>query len=217
MRTHGARGPRMGIQIRRAVTMVIGCAAVLTGSRASCVAADGPPPADGRPTVAVDPPHELQVRYAQARLRLAELDLQRAIVANEKVRDAIGDREVQRLRNHVDMLKRQVAIAREHPRTAARQASIAAAETACVDARADLEAAERANQRTPGTISDLAMERLRAKVDLADIRLEVCGSPGGELSLLAELEWNLEQLTDEVIDLRHKVETGATEDAGKSR
>jgi hypothetical protein len=164
-----------------------------------------------------DGPNDLQVRYATARLRLAELDLARAVAANEAVRDAIGDREVHRLRNHVEMLRRQVEIAREHPRTAARQATIAAAEAACDDARADLDAAERANDRSPGTVSDINLRRLRAKVEVTEIRLELCRSPEYELSLLAELEWNVEQLTDEVIDLRHRIETGARQEAGQRR
>jgi hypothetical protein len=162
-------------------------------------------------------PHDLQVRYAQARLRLAELDLERAIAASAAAKDSVGSREVQRLRTHVDMLRHQVDIARSHPRTAARQAATAAAEAACTDARADLEAALRANQRTPFTVSDINVERLRAKVELAEVRLAMCKSPDYELSLLAEMEWNIEQLTDEVIDLRHRVETGAKQDAGQPR
>lgn len=161
--------------------------------------------------------HHLQLRSTEARLRVAELDLERAIAANERFHDAVGDREIQRLRNHVAMLRRQVDIAREHPRTAARQVCIAAAEAACADARGDLEAAERATQRTPGSVSDINVERLRAKVELADIRLELCRNPDYELSLLAELEWNIEQLTDEVVDLRYKVEAGASRDPGASR
>lgn len=179
------------------------------------LAADPPPPSDVPEASPAAAPHDLQVRYAQARLRVAELDLARAVALNATVGNAVGDREVQRLQNHVAMLRRQIEIAREHPRTAARQASIAAAEAACADARGDLEAAERANHRTAGSVSDINLERLRAKVDLADIRLELCRSPEYELSLLAELEWNIEQLTDEVIDLRHRVDTAAKKDSGQ--
>lgn len=163
------------------------------------------------------PPDDLRVRYAEARLRLAELDLERAIAANDRVHDAIGDRELQRLRTHVTMLQRHVEIAREHPRTAARQANITAAEAACVEARGDLDAALRANHRTPGSVSDINIARLRAKVDVAELRVALCKSPDYELSLLAEMEWNIEQLTDEVIDLRHHIDTNATMSSGQSR
>lgn len=159
--------------------------------------------------------NHLQVRYAVARLRLAELDLERALAINAAAAHAIGEREIARLRNHVALLERQVAIARRHPRTAARQVTIAAAEAGCADARADLAAAERAAERLPDSVSQLNIDRLRAKLDVATIRLELCQSPEYELSLLAELEWNVEQLTDELIDLRHKVETKATRDPGE--
>lgn len=164
-----------------------------------------------------DPLHDAQVRYAEARLRLAELDLERAIAVNERAHDAIGEREMGRLRGHVATLRRHVAIAREHPRTAARQASIAAAEAACADARGDLEAAERVNDRTAGSVSEINVRRLRARVELTEARLELCRNPDYELSLLAELEWNIEQLTADVIDLRHRVEADAMADAGQRR
>jgi hypothetical protein len=72
-----------------------------------------------------------------------------------------------------------------------------------------------ANQRTPGTISRVNVDRLRAKAELADIRLALCRSPGFELSLLAEMQWSIEQLTDEVIDLRHQIDSKAASDAGR--
>lgn len=175
------------------------------------VARGGSPVAVESAESPLDRVHALQLRYTEARLRVAEIDLERAVAASRKIPHAIGDREVQRLTNHVAMLRRQVEIAREHPRTAARQASIAAAEVACDEARSDLEAAERANRRSAGSVSDINLERLRAKVELADIRLELCRNPEYELSLLAELEWNIEQLTDEVIDLRHRIDTEAAE------
>jgi uncharacterized protein YceH (UPF0502 family) len=66
-------------------------------------------------------------------------------------------------------------------------------------------------------VSEINIERLRAKVELAEVRLAMCKSPDYELSLLAELEWKIEQLTDEVIDLRHRVETGGKHDPGQPR
>jgi hypothetical protein len=74
-----------------------------------------------------------------------------------------------------------------------------------------------ANRRAAGTVSDINVERLQAKVEVAEVRVALCKSPDYELSLLAEMEWNIEQFTDEVIDLRHRVETGAKHDAGQPR
>ena len=160
---------------------------------------------------------ELKVRYAMARLRLAELDLERALAANRAVPGAVGPREIERLRNHIRLMRRYVEIARDQPRTAARQATIAAAEAACDNLRADLEAALAANHLVPGAVSDLNVERLRARLELAEIRVDLCKNPNYELSILDEMQWTIDQLTDQLIDLRHQVETDGSNDFGKPK
>lgn len=173
-------------------------------------------PVLGRPpAAAAKTPADLQVRYALARLRLAELDLERALASNRETAGSIGERELERLRNHIKMMEKRLEIARDQPRTASRQAMVAAAEAACVNARSDLDAALRAKGRQDRSVSDLTIQRLRAKLELAEIRLELCRTPEYELSLLDEMQWNIDQLTDQVIDLRHQVETGGTQEAGQ--
>lgn len=160
---------------------------------------------------------ELKVRYATARLRLAELDLERALAANRAAHGAVGPREIERLQNHIRLLRRHVEIVRERPRTAARRATVAAAAAGRDDVRAELEAALAANHRVPGAVSDLNLERLRARLELAEIRVALCQNPDDELSILDEMQWNIDQLTDQLIDLRYQVETGASGDFGKPK
>ncbi|MFM7135503.1 MAG: hypothetical protein ACKO1M_00325 [Planctomycetota bacterium] len=157
----------------------------------------------------------LRLDYALARVKLAELDLERAIAANTAVRGAVGDREIERLRNHVVLLHRQLEIAREQPRTASRQATLAAAEVARDNIRADLDAAVNANHLVPGAVSDLNVRRLRARLEMAEIRVALCRNPASGLSLLDEMQWNIDLLTDQLIDVRHQVETRGTGDFGK--
>ncbi|MFM1902293.1 MAG: hypothetical protein RLZZ440_193, partial [Planctomycetota bacterium] len=71
-------------------------------------------------TTQPESPADLQVRYALARLRLAELDLERALAANRQTAGAIGERELERLRNHIGVMEKRLEIARAQPRTAAR-------------------------------------------------------------------------------------------------
>lgn len=176
-----------------------------------------PSVAETPPQPAVETPEDLQVRYALARLTLAELDLERALAANRDTAGAIGGREIERLRNHIDVMEKRLEIARARPRTASRQAMVAAAEAARDNARGDLESALRAQGREDRSINNLAIERLRAKLELTEIRLELCRNPAYELSLLDEMQWSIDQLTDQVIDLRHQVEAGATRDSGQPR
>jgi hypothetical protein len=220
-RAAGARGGS-------GLLLVIGAAAFLT---APDVRGDQATPATGRPSgtaedsassqaplqPVAESPEDLQIRYAWARLRLAELDLERALAANRDTAGAIGEREIERLRNHIAVMEKRLEIARARPRTASRQAMVAAAEAARDNARGDLEAALRSRGRKDRSVSDLTVERLRAKLELAEIRLELCRNPEYELSLLDEMQWSIDQLTDQVIDLRHQVETGATRDSGQPR
>ncbi len=210
--TH-ARSSEHVLSIRRTVAVV--AATVMAALTIMTITSDQPLAiaADDKP--AAHSGDEPEVRYALARLRLAELNLERALEANAKSEKAIGDREVQRLRNHIEVARRQVDIACAHPRTAARQATIAAAEAARDNARGDLEAAVAANARTPGTISPVNMERLKTKLELAEIRLEMCQNVMSELSLLAEMQWSIDQLTDEVIDLRHQIDSKGNSDFAK--
>lgn len=206
----------------RAVGLIVLAAAC----RAGAAEPDGPVrPVPVTDDVIVDRPlsaeavaaADLRVRYAMARLRLAELDLERALAANRALPAAVGPREIERLRNHVRLLERHVEIARDQPRTAARQATVAAAEAGRDNVRADLEAALAANHRVPGAVSELNVKRLRARLELAEIRIALCKNPDYELSILDEMQWNIDQLTDQLIDLRHQVETGGSGDIGKPK
>lgn len=78
-------------------------------------------------------------------------------------------------------------------------------------------AALAANHRVPGAVSELNVKRLRARLELAEIRIALCKNPDYELSLLDEMQWNIDQLTDQLIDLRHQVETGGSGDIGKPK
>jgi len=92
---------------------------------------------------------DVQLRYAMARLKLAELDLQRAVKLNRPTPNAIGGLEITRLTNHVRLMQRQLEIAQGKPQSSARELGLAVAELAAETARADLDTARAANKRSP--------------------------------------------------------------------
>jgi len=157
-------------------------------------------------------PAELQVRYAERRLELAKLNLERAERVNRLVDRAVGPRESHRLANHVELTRRQLALAKEHPRTTARQTNLASAEVAVANARADLETALQANARTTDVklpaVTAINVDRLRTILAMAEIRLEMVKRPDYVPSLIDEMQWHIDLLTNEVIDLRHQLEAG---------
>lgn len=166
-------------------------------------------------------PAELQVRYAERRLELAQLNLERAERVNRLVDRAVGPRESHRLANHVELTRRQLALAKEHPRTTARQTNLASAEVAVSNARADLETALRASARTTEVklpaVTAINIDRLRTMLAMAEIRLEMVKRPDYVPSLIDEMQWHIDLLTNEVIDLRHQLEAGGNNTFGAER
>ncbi len=167
-------------------------------------------------------PADLRVRYAESRRRLAELNLERAKRANQLSPKTVGPREVERLARHVELTRRQLEIAREKPRTTVKQTNLAAAEIAVANARADLQAARKANERTTrnvklAAVTDVNIRRLEASLEMAEIHLELLNRPDYVPSLIDEMQWHIDQLTNEVIDLRHQLETGGNDQFGSDR
>lgn len=157
---------------------------------------------------------DLQLRYAMARLKLAELDLQRAVTLNKPTPNAIGALEITRLTNHVRLMQRQVEIAQGKPQSSAREVGFAAAELACETAQADLDAARAANKRAEGAVKKVNMQRLETKLEIAQIRLQLYKNPDFVPSPIDEMQWHIDQLTEQLIDLRHRVETRSSNDFG---
>jgi hypothetical protein len=161
-----------------------------------------------------DPLNDVRTRYAMARLKLAELDLQRAVKLNRPMANAIGALEITRLTNHLRLMQRQLEIAQGKPQSSAREVGLAAAELAVETAQADLDAARAANKRTEGAIKEINVKRLETKLDIAEIRLELYRNPDFIPSPIDEMQWHIDQLTEQLLDLRHRVESRSTNDFG---
>ena len=61
------------------------------------------------------------------------------------------------------------------------------------------------------------MRRLEAMLEMAEIHLELLNRPNYVPSLIDEMQWHIDQLTNEVIDLRHQLETGGNNTFGFER
>ncbi len=208
-----------GLLVRAAWLVLLGLAASLAGGAAG---AAEPVTAGTTGLLSELSPAELQIRYAENRLRLAELTLKRAQRANQLSPDAVGPQEVARLTRHVKLTRRQVEIARNRPRTTVKQTNLAAAEVAVANAKSELVAARKANMRTASdakvaAVTAINIARLEAALAMAEVRLELLRRPSYVPSLIDEMQWHIDQLTNEVIDLRHRLETGAAGTFGRDR
>ena len=199
-----------------ALRMVLLAVVVLGGHAASADDAVTPAAEQGEVADAEDGGDvgDLQLRYAVARLKLAELDLQRVVTLNRPTPNAIGALEITRLTNHVRLMQRQVEIAQGKPQSSAREVGLAAAELAVETAQADLDAARAANKRADGAVKKINLQRLETKLEIAQIRLELYQSPDFVPSPIDEMQWHIDQLTEQLIDLRHRLETRSSNDFG---
>jgi hypothetical protein len=130
------------------------------------------------------------------------------------VSNSIGALEITRLTNHVRLMQRQVEIAQGKPQSSAREVALVAAELARETAQADLDAALAANKRTEGAIKEINIKRLEAKLEIAEIRLELFRNPTYVPSPIDEMQWHIDQLTEQLIDLRHRLDTRSSNDFG---
>jgi hypothetical protein len=142
-------------------------------------------------------PESLDVRYARAQLRLAELTLQKAQEMNRKVAGTLTGGLVSQFADDVEFAKVQLQNATRPEGVDAHQAYLLRAELARRAAQSKLKKANEANQRAPGVVSASELERLRLGVELAQLRLER-GESLASAPADAKLQWQVDLISDEL-------------------
>lgn len=149
----------------------------------------------------------LQVRYAGARLRLARVDLEMARIMNDEVSGSVSPRELRRLETNFAVALKQLDIAREYTHGSTVPTQLSAAEAFAKLADRDYRAALEVNKNAAGTVSEVMVKRLHAKAELAKIRVECWKDPAYLPSLMDEMQWQIDRLTEQVIELSQRVES----------
>lgn len=142
-------------------------------------------------------------RYARAQLRLAELTLQKAQAMNQKVAGTLVGSMVSQLADEVEFARLQVRSTGQTGEVDPLQACMQRAELGLRLSEARLRRATEANQRVPGTVQPLDLERLRLGVEVAQLRIE-SGRSIADASPNAKLQWQIEMLSEEMSSLRQK-------------
>jgi len=171
---------------------------------------DRPEAADPEPPAAEAAPGtadvRLHVRYAEARLRLAELKLAKAEELNRHTPGLLTETDMRRLRNRVDVLRSQVAATREHPHGNALEMQRAAARAMVRITEKELEAATAVHRRQPTAISENALRQLEAKVEIARLRSSLWDDPSFLRSPVDVMQMQIDQLADLLIDAADDVD-----------
>jgi hypothetical protein len=156
-------------------------------------------PAASHPHHATD---SVALKYAEASLKLAQIDLQRAEDANERVAGTITPGAMDQLQHRVFEAQARLSALRGESGAAA--ASLKVLEAAATIAATRLSQAEAANRRAPGAVPQLQLERLRVGNELAQLRIERTKSLQ-QAPLEQQLAWEVEQLHQELDELRAQV------------
>lgn len=175
-------------------------------------AAEGPPGAGAAPSADKESNEELAAdqqklneKYAETFLRLSEVNLQKAEDFNARVPGAFSAAEVGRLRSIVSFARDRLNWVKgtNHRQS---DANIFMADQALRAAEQNYDKAMSANNRVPGAVSILEMERLRLTVELAKMSREKAELVARTNTPVDDVQWELDQLREDVMQLRSRVE-----------
>ncbi len=144
----------------------------------------------------------IEVRYARARLRQAELTLQKAQDLNKKMGGTLIGGTVSQFSDDVEFAKYQLQLA-QHPEADSLRGIIARAELDLRMAETRLKKVIETNQRAPEVVSAADVERSRLSVEVIKLRIER-GKSLADASTDAKLQWQIDVLADELARVREQ-------------
>lgn len=148
----------------------------------------------------------LEVRYARASLKLAEMDLQKALDVNKQVKRALPPYAIDPLRAVVNIAEKQLQYALHKDAETALQVRVAIAEAKLAGSRLELETALAANKESAGLFSNAEIERLQQAVEVAQLGVERARAVNDQ-SQAEYLAWQVEYLQKEVLRLQARIST----------
>lgn len=158
----------------------------------------GEPPRapDGRPSDA-----EVHERYAAARLRLAELRLDKAEDLNRRTPGLLTETDMRRLRNRVEVLEAECVATKNRPHGNSLEAQVAAAKAMARIAEEDLEAAAAIHRRQPQAVSERDLRQFEVKAEIARLRAELWEDPSFRNSPIDVMQMQIDQMSDLLNDM----------------
>ncbi len=146
---------------------------------------------------------EKQLLYAKAYRDLAKVELQVALEVRKEFPAQFSQFDIQRKRNKVALAEELLRLA-EIPAAERKSSAVPlkyATEKAAL-ATSEYEAA----LKKPDEYSVLRLEQLRLTARVADLRLQLWNYPTGIGSLFEQMRWQMERLSEEIVDLQQRVE-----------
>ncbi len=154
-------------------------------------------------TSASDQERELEIRYAQAYLKVMEATLAKYDELNRRLPNTIRATVIQDIRDATRKAQERVQLA-QSDEVGDAQVYVASAEANLRVAEDALRIAQAANSRTPRAVGDGEIGQLKAQVELAKVRVDRARHLASE-SPLSNVRYELELLREDVQELQIRV------------
>lgn len=151
-------------------------------------------------------PAEVRLEYARTQLALAKVEFEEANDSNTHVPGTISLVTLNRLRGNVTAAEELVALAQEYRSGDIASTQLCYAQSKARVAELDYSLAKQQRQRSPESITRYRLERLRLTAELTRLRLEMWQEPKHIPSLIDEMQWQIDRLGEEVLDLHRRLE-----------
>ena len=147
-------------------------------------------------------PESVDVAYARAALKVAELELQRILKLNERLAGTYSEKSIELRRQQVHIAKQQLQQALSTDKVKPDVVMIQFAEAALHRAERDHQSALHLRERVPRSVSGIEVERLQWEVALCRLALDKSRQLSRAGSAKAKTEWWLHQLQKQTFQLQ---------------
>ncbi len=148
---------------------------------------------------------EFQSQYSQLNLKLAQLELQRALDVNRRIPNTFSQAAIAALRQSADLAKLHVEQIQKHTKDPLYGLYIGSEEASMKIAENEYRSALGTNERLQNTYSPDDLERLKLTYEVAKTRWEYARELESQPPL-TRIEWQLELMREEMVRLRARVE-----------
>jgi len=149
---------------------------------------------------------KIDIAYAEAVVRLAQIDLQQAVDFNKRLSGSISNAEVERLRGNVDSAQQYLDMLKKADGNPADKL-VLIAEWSLKNAEANYQRALEVNAQAVGAIDKNQLEKLKIIVELKRASLAKAKAVAASGSAMAVLQCQFDQIQFDVMQLRNRIES----------
>ena len=143
----------------------------------------------------------LDVRYARAQLRLAETNLRKVELTNERFAKTLSAAVISEYQEDLVIAKAQLQNTLQGGELDQYTTWVRAAESNWKSAEANYKNASSANQKQPGSVGGIDLDRIRLRVEITRLQFER-GKALASAPMDKKLQWQISVLNDEVARLK---------------